>query len=133
MPAPNHATAQMLYYTVVFALGVTNDRRSNPTAKEHRDEWREDARRHPNDKRAFCCFRTDPSVDWSWIAKRYPDYWAEVGDECWAICDDWEQMAAADGYIKINDVDEEEPAAEDEDEFLKEIAAHGEMYARASK
>jgi hypothetical protein len=105
----------MLYYTALFAVGVSNDRLYYTTAKEHRDEWRQDARLHPNDKRAGLVFRTDPSVDWSWIAKRYPAYWEKLGDKSWAIREDWEQMAAADGYIKLPDVGGDEPAAEDEE------------------
>jgi len=114
MPAPNHATAQMLYYTLAFYDGCGYDPRPSRTAERARNEWHEDARLYPNDKRGYARFRTDPSVDWVWITNRLPAYWIEK-ETWWFVHNDWEQMAAADGYIKLPDVGGDEPAAEDEE------------------
>ena len=114
MPAPNHATAQMLYYTLAFYDGSSYDPCPSRTAEQARNEWHEDARLYPYDKRGFACFRTDPSVDWVWITNRLPAYWIEEGS-WWIVRNNWEQMAAADGYIKLPNVAKEEPEEHDDD------------------
>jgi len=111
--APNQATAQMLYFSVLFEYGLVHDRRPRPSATDLRSQWEHDAIHNPDDERGFSCFRTDPSVDWAWIAKRFPKYFQGKRGE-WVVHENMEQMAAAVGYIKLPDVPSADEPAEDE-------------------